>query len=156
MATLAKMINFNKPDLTEHPPRSPRVKLGGFVQLPRILDKARATLQGKEGEYRFGALMDRHFFDYTGIEKDHFLNEVKQGKTDFEMLEWVRENMKPKRHQSEIDLWSKWMQELTPKDKTMREFVAHRISDYAPHRDDISTYFEHLDADDYSCFGGKT
>ena len=33
----------NAPDLTQRPPRSPRVRLGGFVILPRMLDKGRAT-----------------------------------------------------------------------------------------------------------------
>lgn len=149
------MINYKEPNLKEHPPRSPRVKLGGFVQFPRILDKARATLEGKEGDYKFGAMMDREFFSYTGIDQNDFLKQVEKRKSDFEMLQWARENMNPKRHQSEIDLWSEWMQELAPKDTKMREFVAQRVSDYAPHRDDISTYFEHLDADDFACFGGK-
>jgi len=34
-------------DLTQRPPRSMRSRLGGFVLLPRILDKGRATLAGK-------------------------------------------------------------------------------------------------------------
>lgn len=39
------------PDLTQRPPRSPRVRLGGYAMLPRLLDKARASLTGKTGEY---------------------------------------------------------------------------------------------------------
>ena len=42
------MINYHTPDLTQHPPRSPRVRLGGFVHLPRLLDKARAFAAGNE------------------------------------------------------------------------------------------------------------
>ncbi len=34
-------------DLTQRPPRSPRVRLGGFVILPRMLDKGRPLLMGK-------------------------------------------------------------------------------------------------------------
>jgi Domain of unknown function (DUF5069) len=37
------------PNLTQRPPRSPRVRLGGYVILPRILDKGRATLAGNAG-----------------------------------------------------------------------------------------------------------
>jgi len=37
----------NAPDLTQRPPRSPRVRLGGYVILPRMLDKGRATINGK-------------------------------------------------------------------------------------------------------------
>ena len=33
-------------DLTQRPPRSPRVRLGGYVILPRMLDKGRATING--------------------------------------------------------------------------------------------------------------
>ncbi len=45
--------NTYPPDLTQRPPRSPRVRLGGYVILPRMLDKGRAALAGKLGEYHF-------------------------------------------------------------------------------------------------------
>jgi hypothetical protein len=38
-------------DLTQRPPRSFRVRLGGFVILARMIDKGRATLSKKNGEY---------------------------------------------------------------------------------------------------------
>jgi Domain of unknown function (DUF5069) len=38
-------------DLTERPLRSFRVRLGGFVILARMIDKGRATLSKKNGEY---------------------------------------------------------------------------------------------------------
>ena len=38
-------------DLTQRPPRSHRVRLGGYVMLPRILDKGRALNAGKIGVY---------------------------------------------------------------------------------------------------------
>lgn len=37
------------PNLAQRLPRSPRVRLGGFVILPRIPDKCRATLAGTNG-----------------------------------------------------------------------------------------------------------
>ncbi|MGA2555621.1 MAG: DUF5069 domain-containing protein, partial [Verrucomicrobiota bacterium] len=40
-------------DLTQRPPRSPRVRLGGYVILPRMLDKGRAAINNKAGEYHF-------------------------------------------------------------------------------------------------------
>ena len=36
------MALTNAPDLTQRPPRSPRVRLGGYAILPRLLDKGRA------------------------------------------------------------------------------------------------------------------
>ena len=40
-------------DLTQRPPRSFRVRLGGFVILARMLDRGRATLAKKNGEYNY-------------------------------------------------------------------------------------------------------
>jgi len=40
------------PNLAQRPPRSPRVRLGGYVVLPRILDKGRADLAGTAGEFK--------------------------------------------------------------------------------------------------------
>ncbi len=36
-------MSLHTPDLTKFPPRSPRVRLGGYVILPRMLDKGRAS-----------------------------------------------------------------------------------------------------------------
>ena len=57
-------------DLTQHPPRSPRVRLGGLVILPRMIDKARATKAGKNGEYNYGCSLDRNVLDFLGIEAE--------------------------------------------------------------------------------------
>ena len=42
----------NAPDLTQRPPAAHRVRLGGYVILPRMLDKGRATIAGKNGEFK--------------------------------------------------------------------------------------------------------
>src|SRR5436190_2385446 len=49
----SNMINYSAPDLTQHPPRSVRVRLGGYTHLPRLLDKARAVVHGKNGPYHY-------------------------------------------------------------------------------------------------------
>ena len=40
-------------DLTQRPPRSLHSRLGGFVILPRMLDKGRATLVKRNGDYNY-------------------------------------------------------------------------------------------------------
>src|SRR5207249_4770630 len=45
--------NAAAPDLTKRPPRSPRLRLGGYVLLPRMLDKGRAEIAGQAGEYHY-------------------------------------------------------------------------------------------------------
>ena len=61
-------MKIHAPDLTQRPPRSPRVRLGGFVILPRMLDKGRATLAGKAGEFHFNCPLDQQFLNFAGID----------------------------------------------------------------------------------------
>ena len=55
------IMSLHTPDLTKQPPRSPRVRLGGYVILPRMLDKGRATIAGKNGEYHYACPLDQQF-----------------------------------------------------------------------------------------------
>jgi hypothetical protein len=147
------MLQLSNPDLTQHPPRSPRVQLGGFVHLPRLLDKARATIAGKQGEYHYNCPLDGHFFAFTGIDHDVLLTELKKGRTDSEMLAWVRANSQ--RLPSEIAAWSLWMRTNAPGGSPGHEWIAEVIKANASERDDIYGFFDLLDMDDYVSFGGK-
>jgi hypothetical protein len=147
------MVNHSTPDLTQHPPRSARVRLGGYAHLPRLLDKARAVLAGKNGEYDFNCPMDRHFFDFTGIDHEALLAEVKTGKSDSEMLAWVRAHTP--RRAPEIHVWSAWIEQHGPGGAGGHEWLAETIKASAPDRDDIRSIADVLDFDDFVSFGGK-
>src|SRR6187549_3267201 len=82
------MINFAAPDLTNHPPRSPRVRLGGLVILARMIDKCRATLASKNGEYHYNCPLDRRCLEFLKLSADALRAEVALGKSDGEILEW--------------------------------------------------------------------
>jgi hypothetical protein len=86
-------------DLTQRPPRSPRVRLGGYVFPPRILDKGRASVAGKIGEYHLRRTPD----------SDH---------------------------------------------ETLTDF-ADEVKKFSATREDINTWFDLLDLDDYCSFGGN-
>ncbi len=73
---------MNPTDLTQHPPRSPRVRLGGFVILPRMLDKGRATIAGTTGEYRYACPLDQRFLDFAGIDPEASRTQLAEGKGD--------------------------------------------------------------------------
>jgi hypothetical protein len=150
------MIDYCQPDLTQHPPRSPRVRLGGFAHLPRLLDKARAFAAGKNGLYVYGAMMDRQFFAFTGIDAAAFLETVKIGKSDSEMLTWVMEHLSPPRAPAEIAQWSSWLEAFGPGSASGHAWLAERVNSYGPKREDVRTYCEHLDLDDYVSFGGAS
>jgi hypothetical protein len=147
------MINLSAPDLTQHPPRSPRVQLGGFVHLPRLLDKARADIAGKCGEYHYNCPLDKHFFAFTGIESEEMLAAIKSGKSDSEILEFVRS--KTKRLPSEIAAWSLWMRTHAPGGAPGHEWFGEVIKANVAGRDDIFGFFDLLDMDDYVSYGGK-
>ena len=147
------MMNLSKPDLTQHPPRSPRVQLGGFVHLPRLLDKARAKAARKNGEYNYDCGLDQHFFLFTGISAKALLAEVRKGRSDTQMLAWVRAHTK--RTPSEIAAWSNWLRMHAPGRTAGHEWFGEEIERLAKGRDDVHGFFELLDLDDYVSFGGK-
>jgi hypothetical protein len=149
------MTKYSVPDFTQHPPRSPRVRLGGYVHLSRLLDKARACAANKLGEFIYPCPLDKRFFAFTGIDPDAFLAAVKSGKGDVEMLAWVNEHAKPARTPWEIEAWSSWLENLGPGDVKRHAGISEDIARLSPGRDDIRTNFDRLDLDDYISFGGR-
>jgi hypothetical protein len=147
------MTNLSTPDLTQHPPRSGRVRLGGFVHLPRLLDKARASLAGQIGEYHYNCPLDQHFFKFTGISHEALLEEVKLGRSDSEMIAWVR--ARAPRLPSEVQAWSLWMAAHGPGGSGGHEWFGEVIKANAADRDDVQSFFDLLDLDDFVSFGGK-
>src|ERR1700684_4581173 len=96
------MATLNGPDLTKQPPRSARVKLGGYVILPRMLDKGRATIAGKNGEYHYNCPMDQRFLEFAGIDAKALSKQLAAGKGDGDVLAWINKNAKNKRSDAEI------------------------------------------------------
>ncbi len=145
------------PDLTQRPPRSPRVRLGGYVLLPRIIDKGRASLMGKLGEYVYeGIGLDRHFFNFTGLDHKSLEKELAKGDGDGDILNWVQAHAKHKREAWEIAAWSAFHECRTPDSdaETIGDF-ATSVATHSKTREDIHSWFDWLDFDDYCSFGGK-
>ena len=146
------MINYRKPDLTEHPPRSLRVRLGGYAHLCRLLDKARAVIANKGGDYHYNCPLDEAFFGFTGIDHAAMLAEIKTGKTDVEILAWVSTQTKHQPH--EIAAWSAWLELNGPGGADGHEWVASVLKGHKSARDEIRSFADLLDFDDYVSFGG--
>lgn len=149
------MATSNGPDLTKQPPRSPRVKVGGYVILPRMLDKGRATIAGTNGEYHYDCPMDQRFLSFVGIDAKALKKQLAAGKGDGEILEWIEKNAKNKHSEAEICQWSTYAAQRAPMDVEGREFFNELQKKTAPKREDISTWFDLLDVDDYVSYGGK-
>jgi len=148
-------MSLDKPDLTQYPPRSARVRLGGYVILPRCLDKCRATISGKNGEYHYACPLDQRFLEFVGVDPEQMKKEVAAGKSDSEILEWVEKNARFHRSPVEIAAWSVFAEQRAPGDVETRTYFNNLVSKAGPKREDIFTFFDMLDLDDYVTFGGK-
>ncbi len=92
------MALTNAPDLTQRAPRSARVRLGGYALLPRMLDKGRATIAGKNGELHYNCPLDERILNFLGIDPEALKKELETGKGDGEILEWITANAKNKQN----------------------------------------------------------
>ena len=143
-------------DLTQRAPRSFRVRLGNFVILARMLDKGRATLAGKNGEYKYNSTTDQRLVQFLGFDPHALLNELATGKGDGEMLEWVQAHSKTPRAPWEIEAWSAFMEKRGPEsDAETLAFFAEYLGRLSKTREDVKTWFEASELDDYVSFGGK-
>ena len=144
-------------DLTQHPPRSPRCRLGGLVILPRMLDKARATLAGKNGEYTYNCSLDKNLLDFLGVDAESLKAQVAKGLGDGEILAWLMANAQKPRSGQEIAAFSAYHEQRAPSAPAGRA----KLSEYqsstpaGAKREDIVTWFDVLDLDDHQSFGGK-
>ena len=125
--------------------------------LPRMLDKGRALGIGKNGEFHYDCPMDQHLLKFIDISAEALLEEIKKGKGDGEILTWIGENQKNKRQPWEIEQWSAYFEKRGPdSDQETASFFTNRLVEFGgATREDIKTWFDLLDLDDYVTFGGK-
>jgi hypothetical protein len=143
-------------DLTQCPPRSFRVRLGNYVILARMLDKGRATLAKKNGEYNYNSGTDQHLVKFLGFDPEALLKELAAGKGDREILEWVQSHSKTPRAPWEIETWSAFMEKRGPdSDPETLALFAEYVAKVSKTREDIKTWFEAIELDDYVSCGGK-
>lgn len=75
-------------DLQHQYPRSPRETLAGYVHLPRMLDKCRASLAATIGEYVYPCPLDQQLLNFAGITAQQFTDAVRRLRTDDSVAEW--------------------------------------------------------------------
>ena len=153
---MADTPKISAPDLTKRPPRSPHCRLGGLVTLPRLLDKGRAAIAGTHGEYKYDAPVDQHLKDFLGLDFAALKEQLAAGMGDGEILEWIGANATHKRAAWEIDAWSTFMARRGPSgDVETLQYFTQYVGKFAQEREDVKTWFELVDLDDYVSFGGK-
>ena len=123
--------------------------------LARMLDKGRAVIAKTNGEYKFACPLDQHFLSFVDIDPQSVLEQLKAGKGDGDVLEYILAHCKRKPLPQEITAWSTHFENRAPGDVDSRQFLHEAQQKIAPHRSDIVTWFDLLDVDDYVSFGGK-
>jgi hypothetical protein len=93
---------------------------------------------------------------FLGIDPEALRNLLAEDKTDGEVLEWINANAQNKRTPWEIEQWSDYQQRRGPDgDVETLQFFAERVGSFAKDREDIRTWADLLDLDDYVTFGGR-
>lgn len=147
-------VNNPTPDLTQRPPRSVRARLGGYALLPRMLDKCRAELAGKQGSFHFACPNDQRILGFLGIDPDALKAEVATGKGDGEILAWIRAHQRNRHTAAEIETWSDAMDKRRPSPEDQAKFDQY-LAECGPNRADITCWSDLLDLDDFVSYGGK-
>ena len=143
---------FASSDLTLQAPHSPRNRIGGFAIASRTVDKCRAELAGKLGEYHYDCPLDNVLFTFKGITGAQFKTAVQDSKTYDDIGIWLIANGTPKTA-AEIKTWSDEVEAGSPmKEAEKRDSFINRCSKLGivP---ETSTTFDWLEADDRASFG---
>src|SRR5438270_3516989 len=90
-------------------PRSPYEKLGGYVHLPRLIDKARLHRKGLLNGYDYKTVgFEKHLLAFLKLNGDDFGEIANRFDDDVEILQWV--DKKGVRHSTEeIEYWNQEM-----------------------------------------------
>ncbi len=81
--------------------RSPRAVLGGYIILPRLIDKVRAHARGVlppeyvANLFKPGTTLDGRFMTFTGLAPEPLRAAILEAKDDAAVLAWVERHAKP-------------------------------------------------------------
>ncbi|MBI3879484.1 MAG: DUF5069 domain-containing protein [Verrucomicrobia bacterium] len=132
-------------------PRSIRETMGGWVHLPRYIDKIRLHLAGKlHADYQgnLGVGHDGRWLKAAGLTHEQFLAVVKNTITDGQVADWVRENVKRTDAQKRA-LADEILNYPPADDAAMQERLLQRKEAAGmANRDDIKTFADFIDADE--------
>lgn len=101
-------------DLTQTAPASPKHRVGGYVILARMADKARADFNGGDvGEYHTDCPLDHMLLDWKGVEYSDVKEAIKSGADD-EKIAALLDSKGTAKTPDEIKAWSDSMEQMNP------------------------------------------
>ena len=130
-------------------PRSPYEKLGGYVHLARLIDKARLHRKGLLNGYNYKTVgFDKHLLAFLKIDGDEFENIANRFDADADVLRWVEENS-AQHSAEEIEHWNQEMILRHPDTAAKRARFVHFLKEAGgAGRKDIKTYFDLIEFDE--------
>jgi len=130
-------------------PRSPYEKLGGYVHLPRLIDKAKLHRKGLLDGYNYKTVgFDKHLLSFLKIDGDAFEDAVHRLEKDDAVLKWVQENS-VKHSPDEVEHWNQAMISRHPDTAAKKARFSHFLKQSGgAGRKDIKTYFDLIEFDE--------
>lgn len=130
-------------------PRSPYEKLGGYVHLPRLIDKAKLHRQGLLDGYNYKTVgFDKHLLAFLKIDGDAFEEAADRLGNDDAILGWVEQNG-VKHPPNEVEEWNQAMVSRHPDTAAKRARFTHFLKEAGGQgRKDIKTYFDLIEFDE--------
>ena len=130
-------------------PRSPYEKLGGYVHLPRLIDKARLHRKGLLDGYNYKTVgFDKHLLAFLKIDPDAFEEIANRHDDDGQILAWVQSNG-AKHSPESIEHWNQAMISRHPDTAVKRARFLHVLKEVGGEgRKDIRTYFDLIEFDE--------
>jgi hypothetical protein len=130
-------------------PRSPYERLGGFVHLPRLIDKARLHRKGLLDGYNYKTTgFDKHLLAFLKLNADAFEEAAHRLDDDEGILDWVQKN--GAQHSPEaIEHWNEAMIARHPDTAAKKARFLHFLKEAGgAGRKDIRTYFDLIEFDE--------
>ncbi len=131
-------------------PRSPKEMMGGWVHLPRFLDKVRLHLAGKLPEdYKenFTKGFDGRWLEAAGVKAEEFIDAVTGTLCDGQVADWVRKNVR--KSDAEKKAFNDFVLNRGNDDEGSRARLEQRKKDCGlEHRTDVKTFVDFIDADE--------
>lgn len=135
-------------DLTTSYPASVREEQLGLVQLKRTIDKGKAKAAGKLGEYNYDCPMDKHLFDFLGIDGEELLDVIQAAKNDNEIEEWIAPYVHAK-GDDELETFNRdWLRYGPEKGSDGEKYFLKLRDSVAPDRTDVTAWADLLDLDE--------
>lgn len=130
-------------------PRSPSERLGGYVHLPRLIDKAKLHRRGLLDGYNYKTIgFDKHLLAFLKLDPDAFEDAVHRLEEDQAILDWIHEN--GAKHSTEaIEQWNQAMISRHPDTPVKKARFLHFLKEAGGEgRKDIRTYFDLIEFDE--------